>query len=140
MDENSTAMSVGVVHPLSSAVYLRICEVAPPLLILEVSVLAYVAVRALVLAAVESSPVTSLGIESVALMAAFALAAHRYADIPISLHILVRGIAIVVQAQVAFYTSTLIYAPTVMLSGTTGLFFRLGATVGVLAGICAMAR
>jgi hypothetical protein len=134
------SMSAEVVALRPATYHAKLREAAPPLSVLFASIIFYVPARGLILAVSNSTPVACLALVLSALAVAAVFSAFSYAELPLPLHILIRGIGGVVLTQVAFDASTLFYAPTSMITGNAGAFFCGGAAVALFAGVLALWR
>jgi hypothetical protein len=133
-------MFAGVAYRLSGAQEVQFRKAVAPALVLALSLIAYVALRGLLLSVASSSPADCLVLDMLAFVAAWLGFDIRHDEIAPLLRPLLRGIGGVVLVQVAFDTSTLLYAPSTITSGTTGLFFGCGAGIALVAGVLALWR
>lgn len=134
------AINVGTVGRFAGPREAWLRHAAMPVLVLAGALTIYVAFRSMVIAIAERSPIDSLALDAVVFAAAFAVVGIRYADIPTVLRPLLRGIGVVVLAQVVCDAATLLYGPAEIVDGWHGWFFGLGGGIAIASGLLALWR
>lgn len=116
---------------------------ALPAILVLLSLLSYQATKQATFFMAERGETTGFAVVVFAALAALPFVAVRYAEVPMLLRAILRGIGAVVLAQVLFDSFGAVPpAPNIILGGSTphDLFFRWGAVVGVTAGVLALWR
>jgi hypothetical protein len=117
--------------------------VSLPLVLLLTSLLGYAAAKTVTFVMARQSETHGFVLTVFCVLAAIPFISVRYTDFPRLLRVLVRGIGIVVLAQVLFDAfGPVPPAPNVILgeANAHALFFRWTALIAVLAGVAAMWR
>jgi hypothetical protein len=134
------SMTADVVRPLGSAQDSKARDAALPFLAMLAALILYSVLRALLLATAQSSALPCLALDAAAFAGAVALARVRYAQIPVLMHPLMRGIGLVVFVQVVFDSAALLYGPAEFVTGRNGLFFEGGAAIALVSGALGLWR
>jgi hypothetical protein len=134
------AINIGAATRFSGSRDLRLREAVVPALALAGSLALYAAFRAILIGVVESTAANSLALDMVAFAAAFLAIGVRHGEIPALLRPLLRGIGVVVLAQVICDTATLAYGPADIIGGWNGRFFVLGGALAIAAGLLMLWR
>jgi len=134
------AINIGAATRFSGSRDLRLREAVVPVLALAGALALYVAFRACLIGVAESTAANSLALD-IAMFAAACLAVGvRYGEIPAILRPLLRGIAVVVLAQVICDAATLFYGPADIVGGWYGRFFVVGGGLAIAAGFLTLWR
>src|SRR6185437_4116505 len=134
------AINIGAATRFSGSRDLRLREAVVPVLALAGALALYVAFRACLIGVAESTAANSLALD-IAMFAAACLAVGvLYGEIPAILRPLLRGIAVVVLAQVICDAATLFYGPADIVGGWYARFFVVGGGLAISAGFLTLWR